>query len=247
MRYRMHIEYKGTDFHGWQIQPGVSTVQECIEQALATALRHTCHLTGSGRTDAGVHARGQVAHFDSEADIDLFRLKASLNGLLPDSVGILTLVEAEKEFHARYGALQRQYHYYITTEKHPLSIHQRTMIRPKPDFELMNSAAESLLGSYNFSAFCKIKSETKNRVCNVLYAKWIKETYQGDWYFKIIANRFLHGMVRAITGTLLEVGHGKRPAASIKQLLASEDRTLAGPAAPAHGLVLEKVSYAVST
>lgn len=244
MRYKMYIEYKGTDFHGWQIQPGVPTVQECIEQALATALRHACNITGSGRTDAGVHARGQVAHFNSETDIDLFRLKASLNGLLPDSIGILSLEPAKNEFHARYDAIQRQYHYYITTEKHPLSIHQRTIVRPEPDFELMNTAAENLLGSYNYSAFCKIKSETKNRVCNVLYAEWIKEAYQGNWYFKIVADRFLHGMVRAITGTLLQVGRGKRPVESIKHVLASEDRTLAGPAAPAHGLVLEKVSYA---
>ncbi|MFK7845514.1 MAG: tRNA pseudouridine(38-40) synthase TruA [Rhodothermales bacterium] len=247
MRYKMLIEYNGEDFHGWQIQPGVPTVQECIEQALETALRHACSLTGSGRTDAGVHARGQVAHFDSEAEVNLFRLKASLNGLLPKSIGILSLAETHKAFHARYDAIQRHYHYYITTEKRPLSIHKRTIIRSEPDFERMNAAAESLLGSYNYSAFCKIKSETKNRVCNVLYAQWIKETYQGDWYFKIVADRFLHGMVRAITGTLLEVGRGKRPAESIKHLLASEDRTLAGPAAPAHGLVLEKVSYSDST
>ncbi len=240
----MLIEYDGTLFHGWQIQPGQPTVQAAIEEALSIALRHKITLAGSGRTDAGVHARGQVAHFDSTTELDPLKLKASLNGLLPGSIGVLSIHTTHNNFHARYDARQRTYHYYITTEKHPLSQHQRTFIRPIPEFEAMNDAAEHLLGSYNFSVFCKTKSETKNRICNVQEAKWIKETYAGDWFFRIVADRFLHGMVRAITGTLLEVGHGKRTAENIAQLIATKNRTYAGPAAPAHGLVLEEVTYA---
>ncbi len=244
MRYKMLIEYDGTDFHGWQIQPGVPTIQEAIEHALETALRTRVSITGSGRTDAGVHARGQVAHFDVEDELDLYRLKASLNGLLPGSVGIIELSRADKDFHARYDARERTYHYYLTTENHPLTRQYRTFVRPAPDFEKMNAAAKFLLGAHNFSVFCKTKSETKNRNCNVQEAIWTKETYRGDWFFRIVADRFLHGMVRAITGTLLEIGHGKRATESIVDLLATQNRIHAGPAAPAHGLVLEKVAYA---
>ncbi|MEM8486644.1 MAG: tRNA pseudouridine(38-40) synthase TruA [Bacteroidota bacterium] len=243
MRYKMLIEYNGTNYHGWQIQPGVPTVQEAIEDALGVALRYRVSITGSGRTDAGVHARGQVAHFDAQEAVDTYRLKASLNGLLADDIGILDLQAASTTFHARYDAFQRRYHYYISMAHRPLSSHQRALIRPLPDFEQMNAAAKHLLGSHNFSTFCKIKSETQNRICNVQQAKWIKEVYAGDWYFSIEADRFLHGMVRAITGTLLEVGHGKRTVDSIPPLLETLDRTQAGPAAPAKGLVLEEVLY----
>ncbi len=243
MRYKMHIEYDGTDFHGWQVQPGVPTIQEAIEHALATALRTQVSITGSGRTDAGVHARGQVAHFDASDEVNLYRLKASLNGLLPAGIGIIDIEPADSAFHARYDARKRTYHYYVTTENHPLSRHHRTLIRPAPDFERMNAAAKFLLGPHDFSVFCKTKSETKNRNCDVQEAVWVKETYQGDWFFRIVADRFLHGMVRAITGTLLEIGHGKRIPESIADLLTSQNRIHAGPAAPAHGLVLEKVTY----
>ena len=243
MRYQMLIEYNGTSYHGWQIQPGMPTVQEAIEDALAVALRNRVTLTGSGRTDAGVHARGQVAHFDAQQAVDAYRLKASLNCLLADDIGILDLRETTDTFHARYDAFQRRYHYYVSIEKRPLSSVQRAQIRPLPDFERMNGAAAYLLGTHNFSTFCKIKSETQNRICNVMQAKWIKETYAGDWFFQIVADRFLHGMVRAITGTLLEVGHGKRSIDSLPALIATQDRTQAGPAAPAKGLVLEEVLY----
>lgn len=245
MRYKLLIEYDGSAFHGWQIQPGVITVQEAIEKALKIALRQDISIMGSGRTDTGVHARGQVAHFDVPEPVDVYRLKASLNGLLSRSVGILDLEATHPEFHARYDAYKRRYHYYISTHKRPLSSHQRAYIKPLPDFAVMNDAASLLLGSYNYSAFCKTKSETKNRTCNVQEAKWVEDTQSGDWYFCIAADRFLHGMVRAITGTLLEVGHGKRKPESIPAILQSLDRTQAGPAAPAQGLVLEEVYYPV--
>ena len=207
-------------------------------------MRENPGLTGSGRTDTGVHARGQVAHFDTTKNVDVYRLKASLNGLLSNKIGILSLEVADDNFHARYDAVQRQYHYYVSTEKRPLTLHQRALIRPIPNFEAMNAAARIFLGSHNFSAFCKTKSETKNRICNVQEVKWIKDTHEGDWFLKIVADRFLHGMVRAITGTLLEVGHDKRSIKDIEDIITSENRINAGPAAPAHGLVLEKVSYA---
>lgn len=239
----MHIAYDGTDFCGWQIQPGEPTVQGKIEEALGVILRHRPDVVGSGRTDAGVHARGQVAHFDSSEPIDPTRVKGSLNGLLPDSIGILGLEATSDTFHARYDARLRTYHYYISTEKAPLTRSHRCFVRPVPDIDAMNQAARILCTKENFSAFCRAQSETKNRVCTIQQATWLSETYEGHWVFKIKADRFLHGMVRTIVGTLLEIGRGKRSARDLQKTIDSRDRRMAGPAAPAHGLVLEKVSY----
>ena len=243
MRYRMLIEYDGTDFHGWQIQPRKPTVQEAIEQALAVALRRPAGITGSGRTDAGVHARGQVAHFDFDGDLDPFRLKGALNGILPPSIGILDLAPTHDTFHARYDARLRRYRYYISTEKRPLSLTHRWLVRPAPDFDRMNEAARALLGRHDFSTFCRTRSETKNRYCTIQEAVWDEEEHAGNRVFTIEADRFLHGMVRTIVGTLIEIGHGKRTIAELETLVQGKDRTLGGPAAPARGLVLEKVYY----
>ncbi len=243
MRYRMLIEYDGTGMQGWQIQPEGKTVQGCLEEALHVALRYRPNVVGSGRTDAGVHARGQVAHFDTPQPIDVFKVRNSLNGLLPGQVAVLALDRVEEQFHARYDARRRSYLYHLSTERHPLSARYRYEVRPEPDFERMNRAAHSLLGCHDCSAFCRVKSETKNRVCTLFEATWEEETYKGDWVFKITADRFLHGMVRTIVGTLLDVGHGKRPVGDVGAILRSKDRTRAGPAAPAHGLVLEEVAY----
>ena len=239
----MVIEYDGTAFHGWQVQPNHPTVQAALEEALAVVLKAPTAVVGSGRTDAGVHARGQVAHLKSPQPVDPFRLRGALNGLLPKSIAVLTLEPAPEGFHARYDARQRRYHYYVCTEPRPLERPWRHLVRPAPDFEAMNRAAEALCGTHNFSAFCRTQSETQNRVCTVEEARWIAEPRPGDWCFRIVADRFLHGMVRAIVGTLLQVGHGKRPAGDLPRVLQSQDRREAGPAAPAHGLVLEYVGY----
>ena len=162
MRVKAVISYDGSHYQGFQKQTTTKmTITGAIEEALAS-VQINSPIVGSGRTDAGVHARGQVAHFDTPVTIDVYRLKASLNGLLPDNIGILALEETNENFHARYDAIQRLYHYYISTEKHPLTLHQRAFIRPRPDFEVMNDAAKKLLGKHNFSAFCRTKSETKN-------------------------------------------------------------------------------------
>ena len=239
----MLVEYDGTDFHGWQIQPNTPTIQESIEQALTVALRRPIGIMGSGRTDAGVHARGQVAHFDCDTPLDPFRLKGSLNGILPHTISILDITPTHDDFHARYDAKRRQYRYYISTNKRPLSRIHRCLIKPAPDFGVMNTATRVLLGERDFSTFCRTKSETINRVCNIQEAIWLKEEEPGNWYFQIAANRFLHGMVRAIVGTLFEIGHGKRSIEELEQSIAACDRTTAGPAAPACGLVLHQVCY----
>ncbi|MFV1980511.1 MAG: tRNA pseudouridine(38-40) synthase TruA [Rhodothermia bacterium] len=241
--YKLLIEYDGTNLHGWQTQAGTQTVQDLIESALEVVLKSRPNVVGSGRTDAGVHARGQVAHFCLTTAVDVWKLKASLNGLLAPCVRILDLSEASRGFHARYHAILRTYHYYISTAPRALDGHVRQFVRPEPDFDAMNSGAEILIGEHDFDAFCRTKSETKNRLCRVDTAIWIPETRAGDWCFSISANRFLHGMVRTIVGTLMEIGHGKRRVEDLVAILESRDRRMAGQAAPARGLVLEQVTY----
>ena len=240
--YRLDIEYLGTDWYGWQIQPAHPTVQGAVETALETALRTPVSIVGSGRTDTGVHASGQVAHLVLDTPADPFRLLASVNGLLPSSIAVTSIREVRPGFHARYDAFSRQYRYRIGLR--PLAIDHaiRWLVRPAPDLDRMNEAAHFLLGQHDFSSFCRTQSETENRVCTVDLAQWEPKA-EGHADFVIRADRFLHGMVRAIVGTLVEVGHGKRTPEELPGVIAARDRTVAGFAAPPGGLMLEQVRY----
>ncbi len=241
--FRLLVEYDGTDFRGWQAQRGGATVQQALEATLAVALREPVGIVGSGRTDTGVHARGQVAHFQTDRDVDPRRLRVYLNALLPPSVAVRAAEAAPDRFHARFDALRRTYHYHAATAPRSLDHHTRVVLRPSPDVEAMNRAAEAILGRHDFTSFCRTRSETINRTCTVETARWVPDGRPGDWRFEIAADRFLHGMVRAVVGTLLDVGRGKRPETALADVLAALDRRAAGAAAPPHGLVLHHVGY----
>ncbi len=242
-RFKLVVEYDGTRYCGWQRQNDDPSVQEEIETALGVALGRQISVVGSGRTDAGVHARGQVVHFDSDDIDDLFRLRGSLNGLLPHDIAVSDVSKTRETFHARYDAVSRRYQYYVSTHPTALDRSFRVTVSGDTDFRLMNSCAAELVGTHDFSSFCRTQSETTNRRCTITVAHWRRESRDGYFFFDIAGDRFLHGMVRAIVGTLLEISRGKREPECIPKILTARDRRMAGEAAPAKGLVLEEVVY----
>ena len=247
--YALLLEYDGAEFHGWQRQENHPTIQQTLQHALQIFLRcPRIPITGSGRTDTGVHARGQVAHFTcDEIPQDLAqRMVHALNGLLPASIAIHAVTKMPDNFHARYDARLRTYHYHISTTPLALERNRRLYVANHLDFEQMNQASRLLIGTKHFGAFCRTQSATINRICTVSTAQWDLEAPLGYWKFVIEADRFLHGMVRSLAGTLMEIGRGYRSAQDLDRILESQDRREAGAAAPAHALVLDRVLYSES-
>ena len=241
MRYFITFTYRGTDFHGSQTQPNGNTVQAEMEQAFATILRTPVALTFAGRTDAGVHADKMVAHFDVEKAVPA-NFAARLNNLLPDSIAIRDIVRVTDEAHARFDALERTYHYRITTRKDPFTYQTRTRIGGSLDFTAMNEAAKSLLGQQDFASFCRVHTDVKTTICDVREAKWVVEN-EHEAYFVITADRFLRNMVRAVVGTLFDIGRGKMTKEQLEEIIAAKDRCKAGHSAPAEGLSLVEIKY----
>ena len=241
MRYFVTFSYNGTDFHGSQTQPNGITVQQVMEEALATILRVPTPLTFAGRTDAGVHAEMMVAHFDTEKPIPA-NLTARLNNLLPPSIAIRDIRRVQDEAHARFDAVERTYRYRITTRKDPFAYQYRTRVAAGLDFEAMNRAAERLLGRQDFASFCRTHTDVKTTICDVREARWVVEN-ESEAYFVITADRFLRNMVRAVVGTLFEVGKGRMTADQVADIIAAKNRCRAGHSAPAEGLSLVKVKY----
>ena len=241
MRYFITFTYRGTDFHGSQTQPNGNTVQAEMEQAFATILRTPVALTFAGRTDAGVHADKMVAHFDVEKAVPA-NFAARLNNLLPDSIAIRDLQHVTDEAHARFDALERTYHYRITMRKDPFAYQTRTRVKEGLNFEAMNEAAQILLGKQDFASFCRVHTDVKTTICDVREARWVVEN-EYEAYFVITADRFLRNMVRAVVGTLFEIGRGKMTQAQLADIIAAKDRCKAGHSAPAEGLSLVEIKY----
>ena len=241
MRYFITFTYRGTDFHGSQTQPNGNTVQAEMEAAFATILRQAVPLTFAGRTDAGVHADKMVAHFDMDQAVPA-NFAARLNNLLPDSIAIIDLQQVRDDAHARFDALQRTYYYRITTRKDPFLYINHTRVAKGLDFEAMNKAAQLLLGKQDFASFCRVHTDVKTTICDVKEAYWVQES-ETEYRFVITADRFLRNMVRAVVGTLFEIGKGKMTEAQLADIIAAHDRCKAGHSAPAEGLSLVEIIY----
>ena len=243
MRYFITLSYDGTRYHGWQIQPEGVTVQQLLQDALATLLRQHVTVVGAGRTDAGVHARQMVAHIDLDGEInDVDQLTYKLNRFLPYDISIQNVRLVSDDMHARFSAVRRRYRYFIHTEKDPFKKKYSCELHYELDYELMNVAAAQLKTYSDFGAFCKSHSDVKTTVCTVTKAHWV-EYEPNAWYFEIEANRFLRNMVRAVVGTLIEIGRHRMSLSQFDQVVREGRRTGAGESMPANALFLECVEY----
>lgn len=240
MRYFITLSYDGTRYHGWQIQPNGISVQEVLNKSLSTLLRQTIEVTGAGRTDAGVNASMMVAHFDTIQSISS-NLAYKLNKFLPPDIAIQHIEEVCPEAHARFSATSRTYHYFIVTEKTPFEPYAYRFPQPL-DFDLMNKAAEILYEYTDFTSFSKLHTDVKTNNCKITHAHWQQVT-PIKWQFTITADRFLRNMVRAIVGTLIEVGRGAITLDQFRTIIEKKDRCSAGTSVPGNALFLADVSY----
>lgn len=252
MRYFIQLSYDGTGYHGWQVQPNGVSVQEVLQKALSTLLRQPTEVTGAGRTDAGVHASMMVAHFDwpaahegeggEETPLDCTQLTYKLNRLLPPDVAVQAVRPVGPEMHARFSATRRTYHYYIHTHKDPFLRGYSWQVNVPLDFALMNEAAQVLLEYSDFTSFSKTGTDVKTNICQLTEARW-EQLKPGEWRFTVSANRFLRNMVRAIVGTLVEVGRHRMTISQMRHAIEAKDRQRAGESVPGHALYLTNIEY----
>lgn len=243
-RYFIYFSYDGTAYHGWQVQPGSNSVQHEMQRALSLLMGRDMSVVGAGRTDAGVHAHMMVAHFDTEEPIaDCPQLAYKLNRVLPRDIAVDRIVSVPSDCHARFSAVARTYHYYIHTHKAPFLRHYSNEMTYRLDFQAMNDAAAHLLSVSDFAAFCKSGGDQKTTICHVSEARWTEMDEPGRWCFVITANRFLRNMVRAIVGTLVEVGRGRMTVEDFRRVIERRDRCQAGESVPACGLYLWDIRY----
>ena len=240
----LQIEYDGTNYAGWQIQPNDTTIQGLIENALISIYGFDIGVIAAGRTDAGVHARGQVAHTKLLEDFPVpqEKIPVALNSKLPNDIRIKKAILLPNNFHARYDAAAREYSYTIITKESVFNNRFTTYFKYQFDSNILIKSAEIFLGKHDFTTFSKLNEDTKNYVCNVETCFWQK-TDENKWKLTIKADHFVYGMVRAIVGALLDCARGKRTLNDIKSALKKCDRNLASPLAPPQGLILEKVYY----
>lgn len=239
--YKLTIQYDGTNYSGWQIQNNAVTIQQKITEAIKTIINEDVNLIGSGRTDTGVHAWGQVGNFRTEQELDLFKFKFSLNSILPNDISILQIENIDESFHARFDAKRRSYIYLISDYKSPFFNNYSYFYPYKISLEEINSLSKLLLNERDFAAFCKKANEAEGTDCTIYDIYW--EETRGLIYLYIEANRFLRGMVRAIVGTLLSVHKNGNDEEKLKEIILSKNRELAGESVPPQGLFLYRVTY----
>lgn len=241
-RYFVTFAYDGTRYHGWQIQPNGISVQEELQRCLSTLLRQDIQVMGAGRTDAGVHARKMVAHFDYDGEIDGVQLTYKLNRILPRDISVHKVERVGEDMHARFSATRRTYHYCFHTARDPFVRQYSCEIHWPLNRKLMEEACGVLMQYDDFGAFCKSHHDAKTTLCNLMEARFI-DVDDTHFYFRISANRFLRNMVRAVVGTLVDVGRGKLTIAQLHDVIAGKCRSDAGESMPAHALFLEEVVY----
>lgn len=240
-RIKLTIEYDGSDFVGWQSQENGRAVQDVIEQSASSLLQEKIRVIGAGRTDAGVHALGQVAHFDTDSALDEFTIHRGLNALLPADITVHSVKDTDASFHARFSASSRTYSYFMTHQRISLGREQAWLLYYMLDERKIQEALECIKGTHDFTAFSRQSDDVENCYCHVFSARWIASGVSTR--FQISANRFLYSMVRLIVGALVDVGRGKIPVEEFRTILESKSRGKIFSLAPAHGLVLESVQY----
>ena len=242
MRYFIELQYDGAAYFGWQRQPDAVTVEGTIEEKLSMLLRVPTEIVGAGRTDTGVNASFYTAHFDSDKEIDCAQLCYKLNKVLPVDIAIMRIYEVEPTLHARFDAIEREYTYFLTPRKLPFRRYSAWHFTADIDVAKMNEAAKKLLEYEDFTSFAKLNSNNKTNICHISHAEWVIES-DGTLRFTIRANRFLRNMVRAIVGTLVDVGRGKYSVAEFEDIIRSKDLSRCSAGAPACGLFLSDVKY----
>lgn len=241
MRYFIEFSYNGADYFGYQIQPNQISIQEVLEKALSTILREEIKTTGAGRTDTGVHAKKIFAHFDTAQEISN-ELPQRLNALLPASIAIKKIFKVADDLHARFSAIYRTYEYHISLTKNPFTEGFAWQIWRKPlDIDKMNEACKILFDYDDFTSFSKLHTDVKTNLCKIYKAEW--HQYEDSLVFTVSADRFLRNMVRAIVGTMVDVGIGKLQPMDLHRIIQAKYRNSAGASAPAHGLFLIDVGY----
>ncbi len=240
-RFFVEIKYDGTNYHGWQIQQNANSVQAKINHALSTLLQTDIMVTGAGRTDTGVHAKQLFAHFDTSVKFEISTIQFKLNSILPNDISCSSITKVANDAHARFSATVRTYEYWITPTKNPFLTNKAYYFPYPLDIDLINSALKQLLNYTDFSCFSKSNTDTHTNDCNITFANW--EVKNECIVFTITANRFLRNMVRAIVGTMLNIGQQKISIDELSTIIDSKNRSKAGTSAPAHGLYLTKVIY----
>jgi tRNA pseudouridine38-40 synthase len=241
LRYFIELSYNGKDYHGWQNQPNAISVQEVLEKAMTTLLKEKIAIVGAGRTDAGVHAKQMIAHFDVLNEKDVDKLKYNLNSFLPKDIAIHNIYKVNDDAHARFDAISRTYIYRISLVKNVFTFNDTYYFKQKLDVNKMNEATKILFEHKNFKCFSKSNTDVKTYNCNIMKAEWVIEN--DELVFTIKADRFLRNMVRAIVGTMIEIGTGKMKVEQLHDVIKSKDRSQAGASVPGHALYLSKIEY----